>query len=185
MALNNQQRGFFVDVGAGCDDPRQGSNSLVFEERGWDGVAIDADPLRMQGRKCNCVAAFLGEEEKGANSLGQVLKGTVTPSLVDYLSVDLEGEDFNAIKSFHEHGYRFKVATVEHNLYSRNPGVDDLKKNIYEYLTSLGYLRVVDNAGNRAVLGDLQRGWPFEDWYVDPAHVDSKRLLTNLALGRR
>jgi FkbM family methyltransferase len=40
------ERGVFVDVGAG--DPVRFSNSLYFEQRGWTGLCIDADPKQVE-----------------------------------------------------------------------------------------------------------------------------------------
>ena len=181
IALGNQAHGFFVDVGAGCDDPKHGSNTLMFEERGWEGVAIDADSSRMAGRSCKCISCMIGDGSNETSLLGKLLKEeTSTPDLVDYLSIDLEGQDFNAVKSFCEEGYRFKVATIEHNLYSRNPGVDELKRDIFLFLAQAGYVRVVDNVGNRADAEDLHRGWAFEDWYIDPKQVNYMELMAAL-----
>lgn len=184
LALNKQDRGFFVDVGAGCDDPTDGSNSLMFEQRGWNGVAVDADINRMRNRNCKTVSCLIGDGTNNTVELGKILRElTNTPDTVDYLSVDIEGQDFFAVKSFHDCGYRFKVATIEHNLYSRNPGVDRMKNDIFHFLTNHGYVRVVDNAGHKATLKNLHNGWAFEDWYVDPKHIDLGRLMIDIALG--
>jgi FkbM family methyltransferase len=40
------KRGTFVDVGAG--DPVRFSNSLYFEQHGWTGVCVDADPKQVE-----------------------------------------------------------------------------------------------------------------------------------------
>ena len=40
------RRGLFVDVGAG--DPVRFSNSYYFEQHGWTGVCIDADPRQVE-----------------------------------------------------------------------------------------------------------------------------------------
>jgi len=61
------ERGVFVDVGAG--DPVRFSNSYYFEQRGWSGVCIDADPkqVEMLKRTRSCAVEWaavtsLGEE---------------------------------------------------------------------------------------------------------------------------
>jgi hypothetical protein len=184
LALNSQATGYFVDVGAGCDDPRKESNSLLFEERGWNGIAIDMDPFRLLGRNCKCYSCKIGDGTNGTETLGQILISNDCPKVVDYLSIDLEGMDLIAVKSFTESGFRFKVATIEHNLYSGNPGVADLKRNICSFLEANGYCKVVDNAGHMAKIGDLRRGYAFEDWYIDPSVVNHATTVEKLG-GKR
>jgi hypothetical protein len=94
--------------------------------------------------------------------------------------VDIDGLDFVAVKSFVEGGYRFKVATVEHDLYSNRPFAEASKRDVFFLLASQGYVRVVDNAGTRATVGRWHDGYPFEDWYIDPYHVDYKTLVSAL-----
>lgn len=56
------ERGTFVEVGA--FDGVQGSNTLPFEELGWTGVCIEADPANAwrcaQNRTCKTVCAAIG-----------------------------------------------------------------------------------------------------------------------------
>ena len=171
IVLDSQKHGFYVDVGGACDDHKAGSNSLLFEERGWDGIIVDGEPKnRMNGRKCKFVEAFIGEGN-GMQPLGQILKQNGVPQIVDYLSIDIEGQDYYALKSFLNEGFEFKVATIEHNLYSRNPWVDAMKNNIFNILNSRGYVRVVENAGHCATLHNFHTGWAFEDWFVNPKYV--------------
>lgn len=180
IVLNGQPEGYFVDVGGACDDHKNGSNSLMFEERGWKGVIVDAEAHRMVGRSCLCVPSWIGDGSGNTKLLGEILKQNQVPELVDYLSIDIEGQDYNAVKSFVESGFTFKVATIEHNLYSRNPGVDQLKANIFNLLASNGYVRIVDNAGHTATIRNLNSGWPFEDWYINPKYVNYLETVKKL-----
>ena len=180
IVLKGQKHGYFVDVGGACDDHKNGSNSLMFEERGWNGIIVDAEPHRMVGRSCSSAACWIGDGSGNTRKLGEVLKENNVPVLVDYLSIDIEGEDFKAVNSFVESGFTFKVATIEHNLYSRNPGVDQLKANIFNFLASNGYVRIVDNAGHTATIKNLNSGWPFEDWYINPKYVNYKEAVQKL-----
>jgi hypothetical protein len=182
LVLNNQKNGYFIDVGGGCTDPKTESNSLLFEERGWKGIVVDGDVNRMKDRSCICVTTMIGDGSSGTKKLGDILKENNVPSVVDYLSIDIEGQDFNAVKSFIESGYTFKVATIEHNLYSQNPGVVELKSNIFNLLSLNGYIRVVDNAGHQATFDNLHRGWSFEDWYINPNHAKYKEIIQKLKL---
>lgn len=180
MVLDKPTNGYFVDVGAGCDQPEEGSNSFAFELRGWQGICIDSEMTRMLRRTSKCVSAMIGDGNAKTEKLGDILKHNQSKTLVDYLSIDIEGQDFFAIKSFIESGFEFKVATIEHNLYSRNSGVDQLKADIFNFLSLNGYIRVVDNAGHQASASNLHRGWAFEDWYINPKHVDYKSTMKKI-----
>ena len=177
LLLNHPNQGYFVDVGAGTDPNNDGSNTLMFEQKGWNGIAIDMDMDRMSGRRCKCVACKIGTKEDGGLLLGEVLRENGVPSNVDYLSIDLEGCDLHALKSFVEGGYRFKVLTIEHNLYSQNPGVWELKRDIFLFMARHHYVRVGDNIGHQATREDFHAGWAFEDWYIDPKQVSYSRAI--------
>jgi FkbM family methyltransferase len=60
-------RGIFVDVGAG--DPKRFSNTYYFEQMGWYGICVDADPKQVEalrlGRRCiveHAAVTSAGEE---------------------------------------------------------------------------------------------------------------------------
>lgn len=66
--LKNQKNGFFVEVG--CIDGRKFSNTLVFEERGWKGICVEAHDgyiaLLKENRPnsviCHCAAGEADED---------------------------------------------------------------------------------------------------------------------------
>ena len=68
------------------------------------------------------------------------------PKIIDYLSIDTEGSEYEILSHFDFDSYRFRVITCEHN-YSEN------RKKIYDLLTSKGY--------NRKYVG-LSK---WDDWY--------------------
>ena len=177
ILLNHPKTGYFVDVGAGTDPSNDGSNTLMFEQRGWNGIAIDMDADRLTNRKCKTVVCRIGNGIDGGLLLGDILKSNDSPSVVDYLSIDLEGSDLNALRSFIESGYRFKVLTIEHNLYSMNPGVGELKRDIFLFLARHDYVRVGDNIGHQATKENLHAGWAFEDWYIDPKQASYTKAI--------
>jgi len=174
-----QKDGFFVDVGAGTEPEWDwvASNSLVFERRGWKGIAIDSDPNRLRGRTCICETCFIGDGTNGTTPLSDILFKHNMPKVIDYLSVDIEGYDLIATASLIEAGYTFKVLTIEHNLYCQGQG---FKNEIFNYLSSKGYIRVVDNAGDLADIEDLHRRYLFEDWYIDPRLVDYHNTISRI-----
>lgn len=80
-------------------------------------------------------------------SLEDLLDTYGAPKLIDYLSIDTEGSEYEILKNFDFEKYQFKIITCEHNFtYKR-----DL---IFELLSKNGYERVFDELTS------------FDDWYV-------------------
>ena len=80
-------------------------------------------------------------------SLIDLLKKYNAPKIIDYLSIDTEGSEFEILKNFDFNSYTFKVITVEHNFNSS-------RKKIYDLLTNQGYKRKYIGLSN------------WDDWYV-------------------
>lgn len=80
-------------------------------------------------------------------SLEDLLDKYRAPSVIDYLSIDTEGSEFEILSNFNFEKYKFKVITCEHNFTSN-------RKKIFNLLTSKGYLRKYINISK------------FDDWYV-------------------
>jgi hypothetical protein len=69
------------------------------------------------------------------------------PRVIDYLSIDTEGSEFEILNAFDFSQYRFSVITCEHNYAPQ-------RELIHELLTLKGY---------RRVHRDITQ---FDDWYV-------------------
>ncbi len=80
-------------------------------------------------------------------SLTDMLDIHNAPSLIDYLSIDTEGSEFEILSSHNFEKYNFSVITVEHN-FSEN------RDKIYELLTKNNYKRVYENLSAQ------------DDWYT-------------------
>lgn len=66
-------------------------------------------------------------------SLEDLLKKYNAPKIIDYLSIDTEGSEFEILNNFNFKTYQFKIITVEHNFTSsRNKIYDLLIKNGYK-----------------------------------------------------
>ncbi len=59
------------------------------------------------------------------------------PKIIDYLSIDTEGNDFEIIQNFDFNLYKFKVITIEHNFI-------DSKEKIYNLFTVNGYRKILE-----------------------------------------
>ncbi|MEM8651014.1 MAG: FkbM family methyltransferase [Pseudomonadota bacterium] len=80
-------------------------------------------------------------------SLVDLLDKYNAPTLIDYLSVDTEGSEFDILKAFDFDKYRFGVITCEHNYTNR-------RKKVFDLLIANGYERKFEEFSN------------VDDWYV-------------------
>lgn len=69
------------------------------------------------------------------------------PSIIDFLSIDTEGSEFDILNSFPFGEYKFRVIACEHN-FTEN------REKIFDLLSRNGYVRVL------TAISD------FDDWYV-------------------
>ena len=183
--LGRKRGGFFIDAGA--HDGVICSNTLVMErDYGWDGICIEGGlpnyRMLAKNRVCRCVQACLHSANEpvrffdlGLNSslvadgrdigsaaqgitLEHVLDACHAPEVIDYLSIDIEGHEFEVLRVFPFDRYKFRTMTVEHNSYSVGTAHRD---RLRELLTGHGY--VLDRADVTTPAGQ-----PYEDWYVMP-----------------
>lgn len=80
-------------------------------------------------------------------SLLDLLEEHNAPPVIDYLSIDTEGSEFEILREFDFSKYQFRVITCEHNY-------TPMREQIFELLTEHGY---------RRVLRHISR---WDDWYV-------------------
>ncbi|MBC7778813.1 MAG: FkbM family methyltransferase [Proteobacteria bacterium] len=80
-------------------------------------------------------------------SLNDLLEKHGAPALVDYLSIDTEGSEFEILSAFDFNRRKFRVITCEHNY-------TPMREELFQLLSRHGYYRVFP---------ELSR---FDDWYV-------------------
>lgn len=98
--------GLIVDIGAG--DGKHLSNSLLFRERGWEAVLVEADPEHWEA---------LG---RLSEPLTWVWEGTASPENINalvldgakVLSIDVDGDDYFLLEALEA---RPAVIIIEHN----------------------------------------------------------------------
>ena len=71
------------------------------------------------------------------------------PKVVDYLSIDTEGSEYQILSNFDFDAYQFRVITCEHNY-------TPMREQIYDLLTSNGYQRKYVELSK------------WDDWYIKP-----------------
>ena len=83
-------------------------------------------------------------------SLLDLLKKYEAPKIIDYLSIDTEGSEYEILENFDFDGYCFRVVTCEHNHTAA-------REKLFKLFSSYGYKRVHQEISN------------FDDWYLGPA----------------
>jgi hypothetical protein len=180
----NKNNGYFVDIGAGTGGIRNQhigfySNTYFFEQRGWTGIIIDYDAEYINSvknnRNCKIVCSDLIEE-----NINNILEQNECPDLIDYLSIDVDDAQWKVFNDFNFNKYKFKVLTLEHNLFQsfehKNFTNEHKIKILQEYhfyrkkLTSLGYKILWGNV-------NLNGYGPVEDWYVDEEIYDKYKHI--------
>ena len=81
-------------------------------------------------------------------TLLDLLKKYNAPSAIDYMSIDIEGSEYEVLKKFDFSKYKFNFITCEHMFMKKK------RDDIYNLLTKNGYKRISENLS-------LQ-----DDWYV-------------------
>ncbi len=103
--------------------------------------AFNASDLHKQSRKSG--ESYL----VNTISLLDLLKKYNAPKIIDYLSIDTEGSEFEILRNFDFNQYSFRVITCEHNKTTN-------REKIYNLLKSKGYKRKFTGFSK------------FDDWYV-------------------
>lgn len=86
-------------------------------------------------------------------SLNDLLDDYNAPKLIDYISIDTEGSEYEILRNFNFKKYSFKVITVEHN-YSENR--DKIKNLLGRY----GYVRIHEDISYQ------------DDWYINKMNLN-------------
>ena len=83
-------------------------------------------------------------------SLNDLLKKYNAPKIIDYLSIDTEGSEFEILNAFNFKKYKFRIITCE---------VFSNKKKIHNLLSKNGYLQI------------FSRISAFDDWYINKSII--------------
>jgi FkbM family methyltransferase len=188
--FKGKRDGYFVDIGA--YDGKEISNTYLLEkEFGWDGVCIEPS-IKMfrklrENRNCrllnraaysrNTIMSFddigvsslitpVGKHRIKASTMRTILDEVGAPNVIDYISLDTEGSEYEVLLGFPFDKYDVVLWTIEHNVYYNTDKQTILKENIMKILTENNYVRVRED-----VLCNGDPRYPFEDWYVNSRYL--------------
>lgn len=94
---------------------------------------IFSRPVRVNGAVMNRVKPKGNETEVQTRTLSSILDEIEAPSIIDYLSLDVEGAELEILTTFPFDRYKFRTMTIEIN--GAQPEGDDIRK----LLESKGY----------------------------------------------
>lgn len=136
------------------------SNELVSAEEGHivdfalcgstSGIIETAGPFT----KSNAIV------RKKTTTLGKLLEKYNAPSIIDYLSLDVEGHEYEILSTFPFNKYKIRTLTVEHNEPHVGP---QEQQRIRALLESKGYKYIRGNAD----IHNWGHG-PIDDFYILP-----------------
>lgn len=171
-------KGMFVDVGA--YDGIQTSNTYLLERLGWKGICIEANPevFDQLNTKRNSICLpyavtdydghctfgidrIGGHRQVECYKLNTILANCLSPAIIDYMSLDIEGHELQVLNAFDFDRWQVKLMTVEHNLYCDGP---EKKEALHSLLTSKGFTRTHEDV-KCLDPNPLYFNQPFEDWY--------------------
>lgn len=187
--LENKKKGVFIEAGA--YDGIENSNTYMLEkDYSWSGICVEPNTTLFnklkENRSCtvvpNPISSSSGDEilfkendgwshitdKNDENTykatticLNDIFVKYNLPETVDYLSLDVEGNEFNILANFDFKKYKFNVITVEHNAFFNG---DENKQKIRKLLEANDYVFVKTN--NKSVLRPSE--WPenIDDFYV-------------------
>jgi hypothetical protein len=162
-----KKNGFFVEIGS--NHPVIYSNTFLLEYKyGWSGVAFEISKSLVKRYRAERNAVVYCCDATDFD-YDRAFSKVQAPLRIDYLQVDIEpsAQSLKALKLLPHQKYRFSVITFEHDSYANADG-KVVKQQAYDFLTQLGYSRVVDNV--------MSKGCAYEDWYCDTQIFESKFL---------
>ncbi len=147
----SQHRGTFLDIG--CGEPLADNNTYALERMGWTGLLVDSDTVAVQRCRDQRTSTVLQVD-------ATTFKVPETFKDVDYLSLDVDTANVEALHNLMLQGVRFRVATVLHNAYCYP---NSFRWELRQMLWRNGYFLLCEN-----VRFD---GHSYEDWWVDLKRV--------------
>jgi FkbM family methyltransferase len=116
---------------------------ISFSEKGVLSTVSDYKKLDLHGKDRRFSKKYLVKND----TLFNIVEKNKCPRIIDFLSLDTEGSEFDILHNFNFNKYKFRAICVEHN-YSPN------RNSIYKLLTRNGYKRILANLSE------------FDDWYI-------------------
>jgi len=158
--MQYKRGGTYVDIGAG--DPIEISNTFALERNlGWSGVLCEKNPDLLAAIMRNRPGNIVHDDALTAD-WSTMFSKIADDIWIDYLSLDLEPPELtlSVLRSLPLDRFRFRIATVEHDLY--RVGGHKRSVEMASIMYAAGY-RFFDTVG---VVSESGQHLPIEDWWI-------------------
>lgn len=156
-------KGYYLEIGSA--DPINISNTYFLEKNlNWKGVSIDI-AIGYKGPWLKARQNPLMIADATSVDYSFILQSF--PKVIDYLSLDVDGQYDTVLKKIPFDEYTFKIITIEHDFYRYG---DIYRKKEREFLTSHGYYLLCPDVSHPAV-------GSFEDWWIHPSAFSEEALI--------
>ena len=165
--------GFYIDIGS-CNS-MYSNNSFYFDNTlNWKGICIEIEKSYSDSYSNRKNCCFINDNALKIN-YSELLKKCNMPSVIDYLSLDIDTLNLDVLNIFPFNEYLFKIITIEHDAYLYD---DKYRQPQRKILQKLGYYLVCSNVYVEQE-GYYGKEFPFEDWYIRDNYFD-KKLITKI-----
>lgn len=165
--LGFPSRGYFVDIG--CSNPIEENNTYAMELLGWNGLSID---ITEHGQFTKFRKTPFLKLDATSIDFAKIFEEQNLPSIIDYLSLDIDDGTYKALIKLPHSKFKFKVITIEHDFYRVG---ESLRIPERDFLRGINYQLVFENVGlfhtvhNKIIF--------FEDWWVSPEFISEEKMI--------
>jgi hypothetical protein len=167
--LEFKQNGYYLDIGS-CNSIVS-NNTFFFQNLNWKGICVEIESSYNESYSTRKDCIYLNSDATKLNYKELFLENNF-PSIIDYLSLDIDTLSLTVLKNLPFADYKFRVITIEHDAYLYG---DKYRKQQREILTDNGYELICSNVYVQQP-GFNKPECAFEDWWVYPSEF-SRNLL--------
>jgi len=178
--FNYKRNGYFIEIGA-ADGIRISNTYYLEKTLEWTGICVEASTelfnQLINNRNCVCINKAIynkneiikfhesdcdgsiradGELTIEAITIKKLIEENNVPKIIDYISLDVEGAEYDILTKFPFEEYEVILWTIEHNSHLDE---GELKAKIRGIMTNNGYAIVPESISGRIL--------KFEDWYIN------------------
>ena len=185
--FNFKKNGYYLDIGA-LDGVTSSNTFYLEKELEWKGICFEPQEIhyklaeqirekvvRMGVYNKNSLENFnpnlsvIDENYIGINKIPTITFETLikkfnVPKIIDYISLDIEGQEYNALTKFPFDTHLSILWTIEHAYCIKKDPT--LKNNIKEIMLRNNYLIIKEDIGCPDTFGI-----PFEDCYIHKDYI--------------
>ena len=136
--LECKRNGIFVDIGA--SEPITYSNTYGLEKcLNWTGILVENNKnmIEMLKNQRTSIVYDRGfEYQDNQSNINDIIE-KVNSSHIDYISIDIDGGEYEVVKTIDYNRFTFSIIDLEHDIYRNNQL--NKRNKIKDHLLSVGY----------------------------------------------